>query len=115
MGDMVTFRYYVGRLNMFEDKYDVAEENLDYALLHCHRNAVANKKRILKYLVPVKLKRGRLPTKLCKQKISHEHKPFSTASMSGTINSSSFHSMFVILIFLQSVSLFRMCMERFYL
>jgi hypothetical protein len=62
MGEMVTYRYYVGRLNMFEDQYDLAEENFDYALRHCHRASVGNKKRILNYLVPVKLLRGRLPT-----------------------------------------------------
>lgn len=65
-GEMVTYRYYVGRLNMFEDQYDLAEKNFDYALRHCHRSAVANKKRILNYLVPVKLLRGRLPTSKCK-------------------------------------------------
>lgn len=61
-GDMVTYRYFVGRLNMFEDLYDLAEENLSYALQHCHKNAVGNKKRILNYLIPVKLMRGRLPS-----------------------------------------------------
>ena len=66
MGEMVTYRYYVGRLNMFEDQYDLAEENFDYALRHCHRSSIANKKRILNYLVPVKLLRGRLPTTKCK-------------------------------------------------
>ena len=65
MGEMVTYRYYVGRLNMFEDQYDLAEKNFDYALRHCHHSAVANKKRILNYLVPVKLLRGRLPTTKC--------------------------------------------------
>ena len=65
MGEMVTYRYYVGRLNMFEDQYDLAEQNFDYALRHCHRSAVANKKKILNYLVPVKLLRGRLPTSKC--------------------------------------------------
>jgi hypothetical protein len=62
MGQMVTYRYYTGRLNLFEDQYAAAEENLEYALTHCHVNAVRNKKRILRYLVPVKLYRGRLPS-----------------------------------------------------
>ena len=62
MGEMVTYNFYCGRLNMFEDQYELPEENFDYALLHCHRNAVCNKKRILNYLVPVKMLRGRLPT-----------------------------------------------------
>lgn len=66
MSDMVTYRYYVGRLNMFEDQYEAAEENLEYALVHCHKDAIANKKRILRYLLPVKLYRGHLPTTACK-------------------------------------------------
>jgi len=65
MGEMVTYRYYVGRLNMFEDQYELAEQNFDYALKHCHKSSVANKKRILNYLIPVKLLRGRLPTNKC--------------------------------------------------
>ena len=51
---------------MYEDQYEDAEENLDYALAHCHKDATANKKRILRYLLPVKLWRGRLPTTACK-------------------------------------------------
>lgn len=70
MGDMVTYRYYVGRLNLFEDQYEAAEENLEYALAHCYKDAVANKKRILRYLVPVKLLRGRFPTMECKKNVS---------------------------------------------
>lgn len=66
MGDMVTYRYYTGRLNLFEDQYAEAEVNLEYAFRHCHRNAVHNKKLILRYLVPVKLYRGRLPSTDCK-------------------------------------------------
>ena len=62
MSEMVTYRYYVGRLFLFEDQYQAAEENLDYALQHCHKDAVANKQRILRYLLPVKLYRGRLPS-----------------------------------------------------
>ena len=65
MGEMVTYRYYVGRLNMFEDQYQSAEANLEYALLHCHKSAIQNKRKILNYLLPVKLLRGRLPTKQC--------------------------------------------------
>jgi len=62
MGQKVTYRYYVGRLNMFEDKYSEAEQHLDYALRHCHKNATLNKRCILNYLLPVKLMRGRFPT-----------------------------------------------------
>ena len=62
MAEMVTYRYYIGRLSMFEDQHSSAETHLEYALQHCHKNAIKNKTRILKYLIPVKLYRGRLPT-----------------------------------------------------
>jgi hypothetical protein len=66
IGQLVTYRYYVGRLNMFEDQYSEAEQNLQFAFDNCHKNAVHNKKCILRYLVPVKLYRGRLPSAQCK-------------------------------------------------
>jgi len=65
MGDMVTYKYYVGRLALFEDQYAMAEEHLTYAFQHCHRHAKHNQKCILQYLVPVKLYRGKLPTPQC--------------------------------------------------
>lgn len=65
MADMVTYNYYIGRLNMFEDQHERAEASLDYAFKHCHKHAIHNKKCILKYLVPVKLYRGRLPSMYC--------------------------------------------------
>lgn len=86
MGEMVTYRYYVGRLNMFEDQYDLAEQNFDYALRHCHHSAVGNKKRILNYLVPVKLLRGRLPTTKLLEKYSlHEFVSLSNGMRTGNL------------------------------
>lgn len=61
MGQMVTYRYYIGRLNMYEDQHALAEKNLGYAFSQCHKNAIANKRRILRYLIPVKIYRGRFP------------------------------------------------------
>jgi len=62
MGQMVTYRYYIGRLNMFEDEHRLAEKNLDFAFGHCHRNFPQNKRCILRYLIPIKLYRGCLPS-----------------------------------------------------
>ena len=69
-GDLVTYKFYVGRLRMFEDQYVEAERHLSYALAHCHRGPqyTRNKRRILLYLVPVKLFVGRLPQKALLQK-----------------------------------------------
>lgn len=65
IGQLVTYKYYTGRLFLFEDQYIDAENNLQYAYDNCHRNAYANKRRILCYLIPVKLYRGKLPSIEC--------------------------------------------------
>ncbi|CAJ1947046.1 unnamed protein product [Cylindrotheca closterium] len=76
MGQMVTYRYYIGRLNMFEDQHALAEKNLDFAFLHCHQGSPKNKRCILRYLIPIKLYRGRLPTMYLLEKYGlEEFKP----------------------------------------
>ena len=57
----VAYQYYLGRLLVFEEKYDEAESALSDALAHCHRSAVSNKRRILRFLIPLRLLRGRAP------------------------------------------------------
>ena len=64
-GELVTYRYYTGRLALFEDQYAEAERNLEFAFRNCHQNARNNKRVILRYLIPVKLYRGRLPSPAC--------------------------------------------------
>ena len=66
MGQMVTYRYFTGRLHLFEDNWAAAEESLEYAFSNCHKDAIHNKRCILRYLVPVKFKRGKLPTASCR-------------------------------------------------
>jgi hypothetical protein len=39
-----------------------ANEQLSFAFEHCHRSHVRNQRRILKYLIPVKLTLGSLPS-----------------------------------------------------
>lgn len=41
-----------------DGQYKEAEADLDLALKHCHRDAKANKRRILNNLVPLKLRLG---------------------------------------------------------
>lgn len=57
----VTYKYYLGRLQVFEEHYKEAEESLEYAFVHCDKNNTKNKRRILQFLVPVKLLRGKYP------------------------------------------------------
>jgi hypothetical protein len=62
MGQMVTYRYFTGRLALFEDQFALAEENLEFAFQNCHKDANKNKELILHYLIPIKLYRGRYPS-----------------------------------------------------
>lgn len=60
--DKVTYMYYTGRLEVFNENFLAADEKLMYALTHCHSKSEANIRMILKYLIPVKLSLGILPT-----------------------------------------------------
>lgn len=71
--DTVTYKYYTGRLSMFQDKFKQAETELDFALAHCHRDSALNKRRILEYLVPVKLLTGQIPTAALLEKYQLPH------------------------------------------
>lgn len=58
--DVVAYRFFLGRLRLFEDQYADAEDHLAYAFEKCPRGA--NKRAILEFLLPVRLRRGKLPT-----------------------------------------------------
>eukprot|EP00271_Cylindrocystis_brebissonii_P021880 TRINITY_DN8136_c0_g1_i3.p1 TRINITY_DN8136_c0_g1~~TRINITY_DN8136_c0_g1_i3.p1 ORF type:complete len:263 (-),score=63.09 TRINITY_DN8136_c0_g1_i3:596-1384(-) len=60
--DKVTYMYYMGRLDVLNDNFTAANEKLGYALQSCQRVKVGNVRRILKYLIPVKLSLGVLPS-----------------------------------------------------
>jgi len=57
----VTYNYYLGRLQVFEEEYDKAGETLMEAFTHCHRDQKKNKRRILQFLIPVRLLLGHYP------------------------------------------------------
>ncbi|XP_051150272.1 enhanced ethylene response protein 5 isoform X1 [Andrographis paniculata] len=59
--DKVTYMYYTGRLEVYNENFLAADQKLSYALTHCNPEKEANIRMILKYLVPVKLSLGILP------------------------------------------------------
>nr|CAB3264702.1 PCI domain-containing protein 2 [Phallusia mammillata] len=61
LAQKITYKYYVGRKAMFDSNFTQAEEFLTYAYTNCHADARSNLKRILIYLIPVKMLLGRLP------------------------------------------------------
>ncbi|GAB4853803.1 Enhanced ethylene response protein 5 [Ancistrocladus abbreviatus] len=66
--DKVTYMYYTGRLEVFNENFLAADQKLSYALIHCNPDHEANVRMILKYLIPVKLSIGILPTDSLLQK-----------------------------------------------
>lgn len=77
IGQMVTYRYFSGRLCLFEDNFVDAEKNLEYALINCHKDAHKNRQCILRYLIPVKMYRGKLPTITCELPVGVSSATFS--------------------------------------
>ncbi|KAJ1433410.1 Winged helix-like DNA-binding domain superfamily [Sesbania bispinosa] len=59
--DKVTYMYYTGRLEVFNENFPSADYKLSYALKHCNPQREANIRMILKHLIPVKLSIGILP------------------------------------------------------
>ena len=69
---VVTYQYFSGRLALYEDDFADAAQRLHWAFQHCHRNARANKREILRFLVPIQLLAGKLPSR----EMLHTHELF---------------------------------------
>ena len=61
MCDVAMYKYYTGRLQMFEDKYEEARDSLSYALKCCPQASLKNRQRILAALAPVQMCLGVMP------------------------------------------------------
>jgi hypothetical protein len=68
MSQQVTYQFYYGRLMLFEEQYEKAEEALRFAFQHCHRNSIRNKRRLLTFLIPISLLFGRYPAMILLRK-----------------------------------------------
>ncbi|CAB0002011.1 unnamed protein product [Nesidiocoris tenuis] len=68
LSQQITYRYYVGRKAMFDSEYALANENLTFAFVRCHKACTRNKRMILIYLVPLRIFLGYLPTKTALEK-----------------------------------------------
>ena len=74
--EKVTYHFYVGRLAVFDDDYEGASEHLKYAFERCPRGSSKNKTACLKYLVPVMLSLGFVPSKKLFVKYKDALKPY---------------------------------------
>ncbi|GIY93679.1 PCI domain-containing protein 2 [Caerostris extrusa] len=64
----VTYKYFVGQQQMFQSKFQIAEENLTFAFHHCHKGSKKNKQLILIFLITVKMVLGEIPSMFLLQK-----------------------------------------------
>jgi hypothetical protein len=62
IAQQVTYRFFAGRVAMLEGQLTQADEDLSFALQHCHAAAPSNAAAIARVLVPVKVLRGRMPS-----------------------------------------------------
>lgn len=60
--DVVMYKFYVGRLNMFEDRLEDARDCLRFALRYTPIAQVHNRQLILASLVPIEMCQGIMPT-----------------------------------------------------
>ncbi|XP_045604612.1 PCI domain-containing protein 2 [Procambarus clarkii] len=61
LSQLITYKYYTGRKDMFDSDFKSADATLSFAFQRCHAGSRKNKRRILIYLIPVKMLRGYLP------------------------------------------------------
>ena len=58
---LVTYKYFLGRIQLIENNFEAAEQSLLYAFYNCHPECDKNMRQILSYLIPLKLLSGSLP------------------------------------------------------
>lgn len=58
----ITFQFYSGRLSLYDDKYEAAVKQLEFALNNISPELRDHRRRILLFLIPAKILSGHLPT-----------------------------------------------------
>ncbi|KAI9569279.1 hypothetical protein HD554DRAFT_599157 [Boletus coccyginus] len=84
----VTYRYYLGMLSFLNEDYAKAEQELTLGFYHCHIQAHRNQERILTCLIPLRILRGHLPSRILLNRfpvLDELFSPFITAIRTGDI------------------------------
>ena len=86
MSWQVEFTYLKGRFYMYSNDLEEANQCLDFAFTNCHKEAGGNKKRILKFLIPIKMTLGFFPSEaLLKKYQLDEYLEISKSCIDGDI------------------------------
>eukprot|EP00116_Pleurobrachia_bachei_P005334 sb/3465596/ len=62
IADRVTYNYFVGMKFMFDNEFKAADKCLTFAFENCLKSSMGNKRKILTYLIPVKISLGHMPS-----------------------------------------------------
>lgn len=83
----VALRYYSGRLAAYDEDFQKADEHLSYAFEHCASSSPNNIRRVLRYLIPVRMLLGVLPSEeLLRRYGLAEYSDVRTAVSSGDLS-----------------------------
>ncbi|KAF8834562.1 hypothetical protein BDN67DRAFT_975921 [Paxillus ammoniavirescens] len=85
----VTYRYYLGMLSFLNEDYAKAEQELTLAFYNCHIEAHRNQERILTCLIPLRILRGHLPSRVLMERfpvLDELFSPFIAAIRIGDIS-----------------------------
>ncbi|WVQ83336.1 hypothetical protein IAT38_005475 [Cryptococcus sp. DSM 104549] len=86
--DQVTWHFYIGMLAFLNGEDKKADEELDWALMHCPAEAKRNQELILTYLIPLRLLRGQFPSPILlalHPRLQLLFSPFITAIKAGNV------------------------------
>ncbi|XP_053993721.1 PCI domain-containing protein 2-like isoform X2 [Hylaeus volcanicus] len=70
---LVTFKYFLGKLYMQQEKFQKADEALTWSFANCSENNKELKKHILECLAAVRLRNGKIPSNALLKKYSLNH------------------------------------------
>ena len=74
LAQRITYRFYEGRLAIFQEDYVLAETCLNFCLEKCPKSEKSNRARILQYLIPVRMYFGEYPSaKLLRKYELHQY------------------------------------------
>eukprot|EP00388_Colpodella_angusta_P003751 GDKJ01013001.1.p1 GENE.GDKJ01013001.1~~GDKJ01013001.1.p1 ORF type:complete len:413 (-),score=74.48 GDKJ01013001.1:59-1297(-) len=71
-GAVVSFNFYLGKIQMITENFAEADKRLSEALRLTRSDSLVSRKRILEILIPVKIRMGRLPSKTLLDELGNE-------------------------------------------
>lgn len=82
----VMLSYYKGRFHLYKNEFVPARNELRYAFANCHNDYLKNKKKILRFLIPVEMNLNKFPTEVLLKKYQLvEYQDLAESCMNGNL------------------------------